>query len=204
MASTYRQHSLFNEAAATPLLAGLSYIPDFIDTQTEATLIQMIDVQPWITELKRRVQHYGYRYDYKARNITLDSRLGEIPVWLMPYCKKLLREAHFKQLPDQVIINEYQAGQGISAHIDCVPCFGDTIASLSLGSPCLMDFTHNKTGEKAAHLLETRSLLVMSGPTRSEWQHGIAQRKTDKFNGGVITRGRRISLTFRNVMLEER
>jgi alkylated DNA repair dioxygenase AlkB len=89
----------------------------------------------------------------------------------------LQQERLFTEIPDQVIINEYQLGQGISAHIDCVPCFADTIASLSLGSPCVMDFAHSKTGEKSSLLLEPYSLLVLSGDARYVWQHAMLHGK---------------------------
>jgi alkylated DNA repair dioxygenase AlkB len=101
-------------------------------------------------------------------------------------------------MPDQVIINEYLPGQGISPHTDCIPCFGKTIASLSLGSPCVMDFC--KGIEKHSLMLERRSLLVLLDGARYEWQHGILARKTDKHDGQIINRTRRLSLTFRNVI----
>lgn len=194
---------MFNDAASTsiPEIDGLSYIPDFIDVASEDALIQTIDAEPWITELKRRVQHYGWRYDYKARSVTNDLRIGALPEWLQRYAAGLQQAVYFPETPDHVIVNEYQPGQGITAHIDCVPCFADTIASLSLGSPCVMDFTNSKTGEKSSLLLEPRSLLVFSGDARYVWQHAIAGRKTDRFNGQIIQRTRRISLTFRKVTL---
>ncbi len=182
-------------------IPGLSYIPDFIDAQTEESLIRIIDQQPWITDLKRRVQHYGYKYDYKARNVTPDSRLGDIPTWLMSYCEKLQSTGLFQRLPDQVIINEYQPGQGISPHIDCIPCFGDTIASLSLGSSCVMNFIRNKPEHTCAQLLESRSLILLAQDARYKWKHSIAARKTDKFGNEAIARKRRLSLTFRTILL---
>ncbi|MDX2113009.1 MAG: alpha-ketoglutarate-dependent dioxygenase AlkB [Alphaproteobacteria bacterium] len=193
------QSSLFE--TPQPTISGLNYIPDFIDSATESALIKTIDPLPWITELKRRVQHYGWRYDYKARSVTNDLRIGALPDWLQHYAVRLQQAGYFSETPDQVIINEYQPGQGISAHIDCVPCFTDTIASLSLGSPCVMDFTRSKTGKKSSLLLEARSLLVLTGDARYVWQHAIAGRKTDRYNGQIIKRTRRISLTFRKVIV---
>jgi alkylated DNA repair dioxygenase AlkB len=114
---------------------------------------------------------------------------------------RLQQAGLFDETPDQIIVNEYQPGQGISAHIDCVPCFADTIASLSLGSSCVMDFTHSKTGDKSSLLLEPRSLLVLTGDARYVWQHAIAGRKTDRHNGQIIQRARRVSLTFRKVIV---
>ena len=203
MTTGVRQASLFEEATpVAPAIAGLYYIPHYIEESTEASLLEIIDSQPWMNDLKRRVQHYGWRYDYKARNVTSDLRIDQLPDWLQSYAVRLQQGGLFAETPDQVIINEYQPGQGISAHIDCVPCFADTIASLSLGSPCVMDFTHSKTGEKSSLLLEPRSLLVLGGDARYVWQHAIAGRKTDKWNGQSIQRTRRISLTFRKVIEE--
>lgn len=179
-------------APDAPNIPGLQYLPDFITTKEERALIKAIDQQPWLHDLKRRVQHYGYKYDYKARAVTADSYLGSLPDWLMPITQKL----PFK--PDQAIVNEYLPGQGISAHVDCVPCFSDTIASLSLGSGVIMQFTNGQ--EKHDPYLESRSLIILSGPARYEWTHAIPARKSDVVDGFKIERGRRVSMTFRTVI----
>ena len=63
-------------------IQGLLYIPDYITDDEEKQFIKTIDKQDWDNSLKRRVQHYGYRYDYKARNVTQDMYLGKLPKWL--------------------------------------------------------------------------------------------------------------------------
>lgn len=181
-------------------LSGVTYIPDFISGEEQDFLLSQTDQQHWLADLKRRVQHYGYKYDYKARAVGNNAYLGALPDWLSSLSKKLHHGGIFSSAPDQVIINEYMPGQGISAHIDCVPCFADTVASLSLGSSCVMEFSHPKTGEKKSIVLEERSLIVLSGPARYEWQHAIPARKSDIINGIKIERTRRVSLTFRNVI----
>lgn len=203
MTSLAIQTGLFDEPMAdvAPVIAGLRYLPDFIDAKTEAALIATIGRQPWLHDLKRRVQHYGWRYDYKARGITQDLRIGPIPDWFGGLCERLATDGIFSRIPDQVIINEYQPGQGISAHVDCIPCFGDTIASLSLNASCVMDFTSTISDQKQSHLLEPCSLLVLSGDARYHWRHAIPARKTDKWHGQAIPRARRISLTFRTIEL---
>lgn len=113
----------------------------------------------------------------------------KIPFWIFP------------AVPDQVIVNEYEPGQGISAHIDCVPCFDGTIASLSLGSSCVMEFLNARTRGKREILLDERSLIVLSGEARYDWTHAIPGRKSDMINGQKMYRLRRASLTFRNVIL---
>jgi len=202
MAALPKQGGLFDEPETdvqAPNIAGLRYVTNFVDEKTEATLIQTIDAQPWIMDLRRRVQHYGYRYDYKVRGLASDLYLGPIPEWLQPCCQKLQREGYFSHIPDQVIVNEYLPGQGIASHTDCIPCFGDTIASISLGSGCLMDFVSGEV--RTSHYLEPQSLLVLSGEARYQWKHGIAARKSDKLDDTAMPRARRISLTFRNVIL---
>jgi alkylated DNA repair dioxygenase AlkB len=93
-------------------------------------------------------------------------------------------------------VNEYTPGQGISSHRDYAP-FGRTVVSLSLLSPCVMDFRHVASGRKESLLLEPRSLLVLSDAARFEWEHGIAPRKGDMWQGLRWDRGRRVSVTFR-------
>lgn len=193
------QTSLFKTEPLEPQarIPGLTYLPDFVTATEEKALLEIIDAQPWLSDLKRRVQHYGYKYDYKARAISEELYLGPLPSWLAEYAERLHSQRLFTEKPDQAIVNEYHPGQGISPHIDCVPCFTETIASLSLGSACVMDFARPNTGAKTSMLLEPRSLIVLTDDARYHWMHAIAARKSDKFDGTVILRARRVSLTFR-------
>lgn len=188
------------ENTPAPDISGLSYYPDFITDEEELHLISVIDSYPWIHDLKRRVQHYGYRYDYKSRQATKDTYIGSLPDWILPIAEKLTDDKKFSALPEQVIVNEYLPGQGISAHIDCVPCFGNVIASLSLGSPCIMKFENIRLKENHDLFLAQRSLTVFRDEARHQWTHAIPGRKSDTVNGIKILRSRRISLTFRTMV----
>ncbi|WP_422364126.1 alpha-ketoglutarate-dependent dioxygenase AlkB [Pyruvatibacter mobilis] len=150
--------------------------------------------------MKRCVQHYGYRYDYRACAVTEDAFLGELPGWLQELAATIWSTARFEEVPDQVIINEYEPGQGISAHVDCVPCFSETIASLSLLSACTMNFEERSSGERLNTVLAPRSLLVLKGPSRYLWTHSIPARKSGMIDGQRVARSRRLSLTFRKVI----
>ena len=181
---------------------GLTYLENYISEDEADRLVQEIDAAPWRTDLKRRVQHYGYRYDYKARQARREDYLGPLPELFQGLAERLTAEGHFETVPDQVIINEYQPGQGISAHIDCQPCFGDTIASLSLLSACVMRFASQIHSQQLELHLQSASLLVLKGDARHMWTHAIPARKTDVFEGQKHTRSRRISLTFRTMNFE--
>lgn len=191
------QNSSYNIAK----IIGLKYISNFISIDEHDKLWRAINNEPWLTDIKRRVQHYGWKYDYKLRSIDYSMYLGELPLWIKPLAVQLYQSGYLSKIPDQLIINEYQPGQGIANHIDCEPCFEETIISVSLGSACVMDFINLKTKDKVEIMLEPRSLVVISNDARYKWSHGIAARKTDYFNGIKIERKLRISLTFRNVIL---
>lgn len=175
-------------------ISGLIYLQNYISDHHHAWLIGQIDSQVWDTSMKRRVQHYGYRYDYKARNVTDEMYLGDLPPWLERIAQQLNDDGLIDVVPDQVIINEYEPGQGISAHIDCQPCFGHRIFSISLGSSAIMEFTQAGK-EKVEVMLAPRSMVMMYGEARYNWKHAIPARKQD--NG--INRTRRLSLTLRKV-----
>jgi alkylated DNA repair dioxygenase AlkB len=179
---------------------GANYTLDFISQAEEGEFEKRLDAGVWSNELKRRVQHFGYRYDYRARAVTSDAYLGELPEWLQRLGSRLVAAGYFDEPPDQVIANEYLPGQGISAHVDCEPCFGDTIVSLSLLSHCEMVFREKRTGKKLATLLEPRSVITMKDAARYGWTHEIPARKSDIVSGARVGRSRRISLTFRRVI----
>jgi len=203
------QQALFDEGqvnasnALNPALPeGLVYQPAFLSAQEQADLLAFIEHQPWLDDLKRRVQHYGYKYDYRARAIDQNYHLGPLPLLLADIGQRLYRQHLLDAIPDQAIINEYMPGQGITRHIDCEPCFTDYIASVSLCAPILMELTpvDNKSIQ-APVWLEPGSVIVLADEARYHWMHGIAFRKSDVYQGVRRMRARRISVTFRKVIL---
>lgn len=183
-------------------IAGLEYHENFISFSEQDDLLSIIDEQIWLKDLKRRVQHYGYKYDYRKRNIDRSMRIDEIPNWCQFIGQKMINNGIIDFMPDQVIVNEYLPGQGISKHIDCEPCFNETIISLSLASICIMQFTNkNNLQEIIPILLKPRSLVVLKKDARYNWMHGIKAVKFDNYFGQKIARNRRVSLTFRKVII---
>jgi alkylated DNA repair dioxygenase AlkB len=177
-----RQRDLFDavedrpspNASATARVAGLVYVPNFIAPDVQTRLVVEIDAQPWMTELRRRVQHYGYRYDYRSRSVDRSMRLGKLPSWALAVVEKLQDRGLVSRPPDQLIVNEYEPGQGISNHIDCKSCFDGNVASLTLGSSCVMNLTHRSTRDVVPVLLEPGSVSVLTGEARYAWMHGIS------------------------------
>jgi alkylated DNA repair dioxygenase AlkB len=192
--------SLFPDEPLLPALpSGLSYVPGFLSEGDQRRLVEGLDANAWSLELKRRVQHYGYRYDYKARRIDPSMHLGPLPPFALPITDLLSTVESFAQQSDQLIVNEYLPGQGISAHVDCETCFNNRVAIVSLGWPYEMEFQHVHSRSITKLLLEVGSLLVLADESRYLWTHQIRARMQDH---GVL-RQRRVSLTFRKVLLSE-
>jgi alkylated DNA repair dioxygenase AlkB len=191
------------DPAQTELPNGIKYVPNFITADLANFLISQLDLANWSNDLKRRVQQFGYLYDYRARRVLAESHLGPLPEWLEPVARTVGSAVNSSNVPDQVIANEYLPGQGISAHIDCEPCFGPVVASLSLLSHCEMVFRSTDPGAKVSIILEPRSLIVLSDEGRYQWTHEIPARKSDTINGQRQKRHRRVSLTFREMLLSD-
>lgn len=181
----------------TPAVPGLVFVENFVTFQEEQELVNNIDAEDWVEAFpgkttSRRVQHYGFKYDYKQRTV---KPTEEMPEWAIDVATKIDADAEF----DQLIVNEYLPGQGITAHTDA-KCFGPKIASLSLGSHCVMRFT--KGTQTIDVYLPRRSLVVLTGPARTQWKHQILFRKEDPHPldpERTLARSRRVSVTLRTV-----
>lgn len=179
---------------------GVRLFHDFSELPGER-LLAAIDTSTWRADLKRRVQHYGWRYDYRERRVTDDMRLGPLPEWPTTVAEAVGDLMEFDRRPDQVIVNEYLPGQGIYAHVDWEPCFGPAVASLSLIARTEMVFRHRTSGERRSLMLEPLMLLILSGEARYDWTHEIPARKSVMIGGARQPRTRRVSLTFRTMAL---
>jgi alkylated DNA repair dioxygenase AlkB len=177
---------------------GLILVKEYLSPVQHDYLVGVIERGEWDNTLSRRTQHYGWRYDYKSKSVSRNDWLGELPASYSKFAKQIATDFG-RGTPDQVIVNEYTAGQGIGDHVDCLPCFGDVIYSVSLLSPVVMEFKHETLGYVPLWL-EPRSLLMISGPARHEWTHGIPKRQIDDVLGLVSTRSLRYSLTLRTVI----
>ena len=184
-------------------VCGLYYFYGFLNKHDQRALIECIDAKPWRTDLERRVQHYGWRYDYRTRTATSGMDLGPLPNWVADIASRLYSETKlFDRVPDQAIVNEYRPGQGIALHADR-QCFGDTVATLSLGDDWEMRLrpVGGTAKEDRRIMLARGSVLILTADSRSRWMHGIDKRRREQSTTGQRDRQRRLSLTFRTMLL---
>ena len=190
-------------AEVDPDVPGLLYVREFITPEEEQRLTAKIDAGKWREDLKRGVQHYGWRYDYTARRVDPSMRLGALPDWADDIGRRLVAAGLLAAPPDQVIVNEYKEDQGISRHVDSAG-FADGIVTISLLESWEMVFRHQRGAQKrkVSRRLERRSAMILTRAARYNWTHEIPARKneTDPSTGKRWKRGRRISLTFRRVL----
>jgi alkylated DNA repair dioxygenase AlkB len=180
------------------MIPGLRYIPGYLDAPAHDALLAAADAGPWRPLGHRRTQLYGYSYDLRKGGA---YRVEDLPAWAQALAGRLQRDGLMTDVADQLIVNEYAASQGIRPHVDA-PLFADAIVSISLGSSCIMEFT-TESGAREEHFLEPMSALVIAGEARSNWKHAIPARTHDPWLGHVWPRARRVSLTFRKMLLQD-
>ena len=176
---------------------GAVIVPDFVTPAEEARILLRISQAPWLTELRRRVQHYGFRYSYSGGGSREPA--PAFPRWAQCMADRL--RPHFGgTAPVQCIVNEYRPGQGIGMHADHRD-FGGVVASLSLGADWPMRFRPRASRPYAAGalpgdevaVLPRRSVLVLAGAARWTFMHGI-----DRVDSARET-ATRVSATFRTL-----
>ncbi|KAH6766384.1 2-oxoglutarate and oxygenase superfamily protein [Perilla frutescens var. hirtella] len=144
------------------------------------------DLPPWALELSHLIRE----------NVCFSS---DFPVASENQClfpsELLWREPLFNQL----IVNMYQPGEGIGAHVDLMR-FEDGIAIISLESPCVMHFSSSSEGGrfKIPLLLSPGSLVLMWGEARYLWKHEINRHPGFQiWEGKQLDQKRRTSVTLR-------
>lgn len=164
--------------ASSPVVAGLRSEPEFISPQEEAELARAVDAadlkpfrfQGW--EGKRLTASFGYAYDFD-RGRVLDA--PPIPQWLATLRQ---RAAAFAEIVAddlvQVLLLRYDPGAGIGWHRDR-PQFGKVLG-ISLGHEVTLRLRRRTPGgfERRALALPPRSIYLLDGQVRHEWEHSIA------------------------------
>ena len=184
------QIRLFEQEPAR--IPGLTYVSEFITALEERELVKHIEAGNWTHEFARRRQHYGM--DYTRPRLQAPDAL---PAWIEAIAGRVVARGLFSRMPVQALVNEYEPGQGISAHKDYSPF--DEVASLSLLSGCLMEFAKSSPRIVESFWLEPRSLIVLVGEARHQWTHAIRPRLSDSVQGQKMPRQRRLSLTLRTI-----
>lgn len=202
--------SLFSQDVPTviahrtaPLIPGLYFKPEVLIPQETANSVLEFCMNQYFTSPNiNQVMLFG-------RGSTgipepLQALLSTLSDILHPVLPPETHELLFPAKPErsrQAILNLYQPGEGISAHVDLLDRFGDGIVGVSLGSGCVMQFT-SRDDERYGIYLPARSVIVLSDEVRYDWTHEIEKKLEDWVQDSdgpavCIPRQTRTSITFR-------
>jgi len=172
----HAQPTLF--AQSDPELpAGFRYQSDLLSADEERALVESMAVLPFKEFAfrgflgKRRVVSYGWRYDFNGGGL---QKSDDIPPFLLPLREKAADFAGLTAAElQQVLLIEYQPGVSIGWHKDRSD-FGEE-EGISLQYTCTYRLSRSAgTGwERAATILEPRSIYLLQGPSRTTWEHSI-------------------------------
>jgi len=183
------------------IIPGLKYCSNYLSEDEESNLLKILSESKELKPIShskdsRNVIQYGYTYAYDRSGVTKCEAIPEV-------FKKLIDSERVTKILgknyefDQLIINQYLPGQGISPHIDHTKYFSDVIFCISIGSPVEVEFSATHKNHETAIFVERRSAYAMTEDSRYKYKHSITPRKTD----GSSVRGIRYSLTFRKVLV---
>eukprot|EP00052_Salpingoeca_macrocollata_P032503 m.325194 g.325194 ORF g.325194 m.325194 type:complete len:309 (-) comp37695_c0_seq1:62-988(-) len=182
---------------AVRAIGGLYIFDDFISCAEENMLLDNLRQQE-----KFHISHWngvnlgtswGVKTDFRLRTVTAGDR--PLPAYL-DFVLARMRSGSFPPLrafrPNEANCIQYIVARQhhLAPHFDDRKLSGELLANLSLASECHMTYVHGKSGRKIRVLLPRRSLQVVTGEARYDWQHGILN---EDIVGPV-----RVSITFRH------
>jgi alkylated DNA repair dioxygenase AlkB len=190
------QFDLFGNADGEPppprYPDGFRYQSDVITPNEEVALLARLRELPFKEFAfhgytgKRRIVSFGWQYDFSAEQL---RQVNDMPEFL-----RILRTpvAAFARLePDalqHVLVTEYSPGAGIGWHRD--KGVFNQVVGLSLLASCVFRLRRRAGDgwERVNLTAEPRSAYLLSGPSRTEWEHSIPP-----------VNALRYSVTFRNL-----
>jgi alkylated DNA repair dioxygenase AlkB len=179
-------------AAQPALPSGFKYQAEIVSAEEEQELaarfaelpFKPFEFQGYLGN--RRVLSFGWHYDFNDRQL---REAGDIPPLLLPLRDRCAAFTNIEPAAlEHVLLTEYLPGAGIGWHKDKA-VFSEVIG-VSLLSACTFRFRRRKGAgwERVSVIAEPRSAYLLSGPSRSDWEHSIPAVDSLRY-----------SVTFRNL-----
>lgn len=180
---------------------GLLYRPAFLSADEERALLEEVETYPFHEVrmrgqvARRTVIHFGWDYDYEGWKVHPTTPPSPLLSDLRDRCAAAAGVP--PESLEQFLVARYPPGATIGWHRDA-PMFGSPVVGVSLLSPCTMKFRARlrpdspiprdpATAQPAAfevftQLLEPRSLYILAGAARTQWQHSIPPTKVLRYS----------------------
>ena len=174
-------------SVATDPPEGFRYTPDFLSEDEERALLGEIETYPFHEVrmrgqvARRTVIHFGWDYDYEGWKVHPTTPPSPQLRTLADRCAAAAGVA--PESLEQFLVARYPPGATIGWHRDA-PMFGSPVIGVSLLSPCTMKLrrTQGEGFAVAAQTLEPRSLYILGGAARTQWQHSIPPTKALRYS----------------------
>ena len=173
-------------AVQKELPEGLRFLPEFLPPEEELALVAFAsgiaygEVRMHGVTARRRVAHFGWHYSFDGYKLTPAE---PVPAPLLPLRERTAAETGItaEEFSEALLI-EYQPGAGIGWHRDAPP-FG-IIAGISLAGTCKMRFQKGTGADRMVSelVLPPRSMYLLTGSARKEWQHSIPPTKELRYS----------------------
>ena len=176
-----------NHKQSIGFIPSIYYTPSAIDVEMEFKLLETIErtgkkQSAWKQLKARRLQCWGNFPATSTGSIELDLS-APMPSWLEQMIDSLVIEGVFPpdMRPNNVLINQYNAEEGIIHHTDG-PAYYEKVVIISLGSECILSFRKKLAsemigkefaGDVCSVVLAPRSMLIFENQAYSEYMHGI-------------------------------
>jgi alkylated DNA repair dioxygenase AlkB len=157
---------------------GFRYIHDVLSIAEEKSLVERfkkLPLKPFEFHgylANRRIYSFGHNYVFAGQEPRDDA---SIPDYLQPLTHIASRiSGQPAEAFEQAMVTEYAPGAGIGWHRDR-PSYED-IVSVSFLAPCMLRLRRKagKGWERQSVPVAPRSVYLLHGAVREEWQHSIA------------------------------
>lgn len=168
---------------------GFSYFEDFLSREEEQKLLQIVTaiaVHPFIFQgytANRKVASFGFDYSFTNRKL---AKGKEIPAEFDFLIKKVAAKISTNATDfAELLVTKYPPGSVINWHRDAPPF--DMIVGISLLNDCIFRLRpQEKTKQTRRNVIsfsvKRRSLYIIQGESRTDWQHSIAPVKNTRYS----------------------
>jgi alkylated DNA repair dioxygenase AlkB len=164
---------------------GLRYEAEFLSVAEERALLDRLAELPFRPFEyqgflgKRETVSFGWSYRFDGSGL---AEAPPIPDWLLPARGRAAAIAGLTpERLGQALVIRYGEGAGLGWHRDR-PVFDDVLGlSLLSAAPLRFRRKRGETWQRFTLPVAPRSLYLLRGPARSEWQHSLAPVETLRY-----------------------
>jgi alkylated DNA repair dioxygenase AlkB len=170
-------HSLYRMNSTMIHPEGFRYFDEVISEKEENEILNFVhelEFLPYVMRgqpSKRGIVRFGHDYGPVGGHHHVVRPLPPGLIWLRDRCSRIAHLSGSEFVAS--VITRYPPGATIGWHSD-MTMFGPVVFGVSLAAPCIFKLRPKSMPKKTLSMtLEPRSLYIMEGRLRSDWEHSI-------------------------------